>query len=348
LEKALTAENDKILGAGRLGGDNDPMLPALTAKSPQQAAAHLRTEEQRRLRELRQIVITTVNQVPVRVEDVADGGPAGPGADNMRGVLVGGREPEGHRQEDARVRAVVLRRHGEAREAVLRGARFKIDELNETSGKLLPGVRIEIEAAGVDAAGLDDFAEAFEAPSDGGLVKVFGPDLEALAKAGETVRKQLEAVSGVEAVRVIPETGKAEPSLHVDRQKCARWGVAMADVAAVVNAAFDGATCTQRVEGSELYDVVVRWPARCRKDEEAILNLPVDLGSGVGLATPRLRLRDVVAPRDKDTLVGTVAIHRENGERMIAVRFRGDAKTSAAARRAVAAPAPYRTAWVGR
>jgi Cu/Ag efflux pump CusA len=348
LEKALTAANDNVGGAGRLGGGNDPMLPALTAKSPQQAAAHLHAEELRRLRELRQLVITTVNQVPVRVEDVADGGRLGPGADSTRGVLVGHQEPEGRRGEDDAVQAVVLRRHSESTEEMLRRIQFAIDEINETPGKLLPGVRIEIAAAGVDAARPDDFAEAFEAPSDGGLVKVFGPDLDGLAKAGETVRKQLAAIPGVETVRVIPEMSKARLSLQVDHQECARWGVVMAEAIAVVNAAFDGATCTQMVEGSERYDVVVRWPARYRKNEEAILNLPVDTGNGAGPAKLRLRLRDVVVPRDQDALVGAVVIYHENSKRMIAVSFRGDTRAAAAAQRAVAVPVPYWTEWVGR
>jgi cobalt-zinc-cadmium resistance protein CzcA len=61
LAKALTADKDHIGGADLLSSGNDPMLPALEATSPQRATAHLRTEEQRRLHELRQIVITTIN-----------------------------------------------------------------------------------------------------------------------------------------------------------------------------------------------------------------------------------------------------------------------------------------------
>ncbi len=246
------------------------------------------------------------------------------------------------------VQAVVLKRNGEAMEAVLRGVRSMIDAFNETPGRLLPGVRIVISATRVDAASPDDFAEAFEAPNDGGLVKVFGQDLEGLATVGETVRKQLETVPGVEALGVIPETGKAGLSLAVDREKCARWDVATADVVAVISAARDGLNCTQMVEGSELYHVVVCSPARCRRKEEAIMSLPVDTGGGVGPVTPRLRLRDVVESRDNKALLAAVAIYRENGERLMAVRFRGDAKAAAAAQRAVAVPTPYRTVWVGR
>jgi Cu/Ag efflux pump CusA len=342
LERALAAGN---AGLGPvLGGGNDPLLPARSAKSPPEAAAHLRAEEQRRLRDLRRLVVATANGVPVRVEDVTDSGPQGEGGG--RGVLVGRREPVGPPADGDAVQAVVLARPGEDREAVLRGARTRIEELNGTPGKLLPGTRIEIAAEGAGAGGPDDFPEAFEAPADGGLVKVFGPDLGGLAQAGEAVRQQLAAVPGVAAVRVIPGTGKARLSLEVDRQKCARWGVAVADVMAVLSAARDGITCAQGAEGGEVCDVVLRWPQRCRQGEEAILNLPVDTANEGGRAAPRLRLRDVAAPRDAGA--GAVAIYRENGERLIAVRFRGDAKAVAAARQAVAVPAPYRAEWGGR
>jgi hypothetical protein len=100
------------------------------------------------------------------------------------------------------VEAVVLRLRGEDPAAVLRGLRVRIDELNGAPGKLLPGVQVEIAAEGAAAADPDDFAEAFESPPDGGLVKLFGPDLAGLEKAAQQVRKQLEAVPGVEIGRM--------------------------------------------------------------------------------------------------------------------------------------------------
>ena len=39
----------------------------------------LRAEEQRRLRDIRRLVIASVNNQPVRVEDVVEGGRASPG-----------------------------------------------------------------------------------------------------------------------------------------------------------------------------------------------------------------------------------------------------------------------------
>src|SRR6202011_3601464 len=60
------------------------------ARAAAKAVAFLRAEEARRIREIRQIVITSVNNVPVRLEDVVEGGPVrSPGELGHQGVVVG-------------------------------------------------------------------------------------------------------------------------------------------------------------------------------------------------------------------------------------------------------------------
>src|SRR5947209_7982042 len=55
---------------GLLGGGRDPMEQAIAMRTPQEAAKYLRDEDQKRLGEIRDIVITSVNNTPVRVDDV--------------------------------------------------------------------------------------------------------------------------------------------------------------------------------------------------------------------------------------------------------------------------------------
>jgi cobalt-zinc-cadmium resistance protein CzcA len=64
-----------VRSRGILGGGNDPMDKAFAMKSPEKAAAYLRAEEKRRIREIRKVVITTIGNHPIRVDDVVDGGP---------------------------------------------------------------------------------------------------------------------------------------------------------------------------------------------------------------------------------------------------------------------------------
>ena len=60
---------------GLIGGGQDPMETAMGMKDPVAARDYLRARKKRRIREIRQIVLTATNNVPVRVDDVVEGGP---------------------------------------------------------------------------------------------------------------------------------------------------------------------------------------------------------------------------------------------------------------------------------
>jgi cobalt-zinc-cadmium resistance protein CzcA len=64
-----------VRNVGVIGSGKDPMETAVAMKTPEEAAAFLRAEDKRRLREIRELVITTINNVPIYVNDVVQGGP---------------------------------------------------------------------------------------------------------------------------------------------------------------------------------------------------------------------------------------------------------------------------------
>ena len=63
-----------VRSIGLFGGGLDPVNGVLGEKSAVVAAAQLRAEEIRRIREIRNLVITSVNNQPIRLEDVVEGG----------------------------------------------------------------------------------------------------------------------------------------------------------------------------------------------------------------------------------------------------------------------------------
>src|SRR5262245_10899608 len=146
-----------VRGLGLIGGGKDPMERARSfdRDHPLQAAAFLRKEDQRRVGQIRRIVIASVNNVPVRVEDVVDGGPVRDERDlGKQGVVVGFQTRLGKASlatpqaddwldEDDKIQAVVLLRKGQESLPALRDVEAKVKELNETPGRLLPGVQIE-------------------------------------------------------------------------------------------------------------------------------------------------------------------------------------------------------------
>jgi cobalt-zinc-cadmium resistance protein CzcA len=160
-EVALT-----VRSVGLFGGGLDPVNKVLGLKNPQVASAVLRAEERRRLRDIRRLVITSVNNRPVRVEDVVEGGRLYEGeAYRNQGVvvrhqtrlgMVGHYQPDrerpsgsplsladvGHDEPDV-VQCIVLLRKGEHTKPALKDVEAKVGQLNTpASGRMLPGVEI--------------------------------------------------------------------------------------------------------------------------------------------------------------------------------------------------------------
>lgn len=157
-----------VRGIGLIGGGVDPVQRVLGLKDPLQAAAVLRAEEARRVQEIRRIVITSVNNLPIRVEDVVDGGPLREGEiSGQRGVVVSHqtrlgkvsfsqprKDTQGHEirdehgdrvwdDEDEIVQSIILLRKGQESLPAIRDVQAKFTELNETPGRLPPGFKIE-------------------------------------------------------------------------------------------------------------------------------------------------------------------------------------------------------------
>ncbi|HEX4592095.1 MAG TPA: efflux RND transporter permease subunit, partial [Gemmataceae bacterium] len=148
-----------VRGIGLIGGGQDPLQQVVGMKSPAEAAAVLRDEEKRRIREIRQTVVASVNNVPVRVEDLVDGGPVRVddqlgeggvvvshltrlGRVSMSRRVVDDRGRETWQDDDEKVQGVILLRKGQESLPALRDIEAKVRELNEP-GRLPPGMTIE-------------------------------------------------------------------------------------------------------------------------------------------------------------------------------------------------------------
>ena len=156
-----------VRGLGLLGLGVDPARTYPPGATPTEVALHLRKGEDKRVNELRSIVLATTNNVPIRVGDIVDGGTYSSNTQsNERGVLVGahpaqGRvavsrpkvvgeedvlDPQGQRIWSDRpdvVQGIVLLRKGEQSLPALTDVKAKIEELNTSANRLLPGVQLE-------------------------------------------------------------------------------------------------------------------------------------------------------------------------------------------------------------
>jgi cobalt-zinc-cadmium resistance protein CzcA len=179
-------------------------------------------------------------------------------------------------------------------------------------------------------------------------VKVYGADLNVLQEKALEIKRRLSQVRGFTELTVVRELGQPSLIVQVDRDKIARYGINVADVEGVVQAAVGGQAATQVIQGEKLFDLVVRMKPEFRENAQQIANLLV--GTPSGQQIPLSELADI---REGN---GASFIYRENNSRYIGVQYSIEGRDLAGAveegKRAIAdvdksLPAGYRLAWGG-
>jgi cobalt-zinc-cadmium resistance protein CzcA len=125
----------------------------------------------------------------------------------------------------------------------------------------------------------DNVMESLSGVKGDNSVKIIGPDLDELEARAQKVATILESIRGVKNVGVFRVKGQPNLEIPVDPQKCANWGVSVADVEDVVQSAVGGVSFSQMIEGEKRFDITLRWPEHLRSSEQAILNIPVDVSN---------------------------------------------------------------------
>ena len=130
----------------------------------------------------------------------------------------------------------------------------------------------------------DNVEEALSGVKGANSVKLFGDDLATLEEAGQRVASVLRTVRGIDNVGLFHVLGQPNLEIRIDRRACARYGINVADVEAVVEVAVGGHAFTEMVEGEKTYDIVLRLPEAMRDDPASIARIPVDIPGKDGRA----------------------------------------------------------------
>jgi cobalt-zinc-cadmium resistance protein CzcA len=216
-----------------------------------------------------------------------------------------------------------------------------IDAINERL-KIFPGIIFNYTQPAEDAVD-----EAETGLKSALAVQVFGSDLHVLEKSGVQIKKVLEQVPGITHVTVVQELGQPALTIAPDRAKIARYGVNVADVNGLIEAAVGGAAVTEVAQGERLYDLVVRLQPQFRQTPEQIGDIPVATPDG-----QQVPLKDLA---NIQVSSGASFIYRQDNSRFIGVQFSVEGRDLASAvqdaQRAVAAAVPvpsgYRVEWGG-
>ncbi len=222
--------------------------------------------------------------------------------------------------------------------------RSKADLIEAINRKLtaFPGVTFNYTQPAEDA--VDEAETGLKSALD---VKIFGPDLNVLEQKGSEIKRVLSGVAGIRELTLVQELGQPSLTVAVDHNKIAHYGLNVADVNGLIEAAVGGAAATQVVQGEKLFDLVVRLQPQFRETPEQI--------GAILVATPdgqQVPLRELAAIQVSS---GASYIYREDNSRYIGVQYAVEGRDLAGAvedaQRQVAAavrvPAGYRIVWGG-
>jgi cobalt-zinc-cadmium resistance protein CzcA len=208
--------------------------------------------------------------------------------------------------------------------------------------KAFPGIQFNYTQPAEDAVD-----EALTGLKSSLAVKIYGPDLQELENKALEIKKTLSNVPGFTGMTVVRELGQPSLIINVDREKIARYGINVADVEAVIQAAIGGQAATQVVQGEKLFDLVVRMQPQFRSNAQEIGNLLV--GTPDGQQIPISQLAEIHQGNSASF------IYRENNSRYIGVQYSIEGRDlqgaveegQRAVKKNVNIRAGYRTEWGG-
>jgi heavy metal efflux system protein len=178
-------------------------------------------------------------------------------------------------------------------------------------------------------------------------VKIFGTDLNVLEEKALEIKRVLGQTKGFTELTVVRELGQPSLLIDADRQKIARYGINVADVETVVQAAIGGQAATQVIQGEKLFDLIVRMEPQFRSSARQIGDLLVPAPAG-----QQIPLSELATIREA---TGASFIYRENNSRYIGIQFSIDGRDLEGIVRAgqnavaknVKLPEGYRLDWGG-
>lgn len=178
-------------------------------------------------------------------------------------------------------------------------------------------------------------------------VKIYGSELSVLQQKALEIKSVLAGVPGFAELSVVREVGQPTLLIDIDRDKIARYGINVADVEAVIQAAVGGQAATQVIQNEKVFDLVVRMQPQFRSSPEQIGNLFV--GTPNNQQIPLNQLATIKQG------VGASFIYREDNSRYIGVQFSVNGRDlaravrdgQAAVKKQVTLPPGYWLDWTG-
>lgn len=143
-------------------------------------------------------------------------------------------------------------------------------------------------------------------------ISIVGDDLTMMRAKADTIAGIVQHMAGSESVNIEQEGPQEQIAININRENAARFGINVADIQNMIEAAIGGKSISTLYDGTKRYDIVIRYLPENRNTIEAIQHLQVTAASGA--LVPMNQLADI------QYVQGQTNIYRYNNKRMITVR----------------------------
>jgi len=182
-----------------------------------------------------------------------------------------------------------------------------IARLNERFARM-PGFDVSVSQPIID--GVNDAIGGAHSPL---VLRVYGKDLKQCRRIGNQIVDILGTIRGTASASLFQEPRIPQLAIKVDREAAARFGINVADIAALIQTGVGGAAVTPVFVGDRSYNVTVRLPKESKSGTAALGQLYLNSSSGAKI--PLAQVASITMQTGEST------ISHEMNERQITVRI---------------------------
>ena len=143
-------------------------------------------------------------------------------------------------------------------------------------------------------------------------ISVVGDDLTMMRQKADSIAVIVKQTAGADNVNIEQEGPQDQLAININRESAARFGINVADIQNMIEAAIGGKTISTLYDGIKRYDIVVRFLPQYRNSIDAIKEILVP--SANGALIPMSQLAEI------SFVEGQTNIYRYGSKRMSTVR----------------------------
>jgi Cu/Ag efflux pump CusA len=149
-------------------------------------------------------------------------------------------------------------------------------------------------------------------------VKIFGEKLETLNELSRSTQDVIKDIPGIVDINREQQINVAQISIKIDREKAARYGLKVGDLAQAIETLLNGKHITSILEGRRSFDLFVRLNATDRDTLKEIQDMLIEAPALVSGEQNKIPLRAVAEVVREEQ---PYSINRENVQRFTTVAF---------------------------